>query len=142
MDAKETVKEGLQARKETRAAEARAKKAEEKAAATRDEYFHERMNHMSCRQAWEQERESLLWSLEDRNAFIECLAKERDELIADAKEAKQTRLVLGIVKALVVFTASFVARDLQLVVAWLATGLMVATALYMGYASVKLLRKK
>lgn len=140
MSNKEIVANGLQARKDVKAATTRAEKFREAAASVHDARFHDRCRYENDRREWQEEKAGLEQSVLFQRNAIKRLVRERDELLKREHDGRQRRIIVGVVKAIFATVLLSAARDLGWVVAWLATGLLVASAVYMCCAIVKLAR--
>lgn len=140
--AKQIVAQGLNDRKNVRAAEARAEKLREDVAAVNDARFREKMAHRKAMNAWQREREDLTGTVSRQRAALRQLREENEELHKREREAQQRRILISAVKAVVAFGLLIVARDLELVVSWLADSLLAFTATYLFCAVVALTHKK
>lgn len=144
MSNKETVQKGLDARKNVKAAEARAAQAEQKAAEANDDRLHERVNAQSERQAWEQEKHELVGQLDRALSYSQRLVDEIKEMRREARDQAKARelLLVELAKASAAIILLYTVRDLDLVAFWLANGLVIASELYLTILLVKLFRKK
>lgn len=142
MDAKETVKQGLQARKDTRAAELRAEKLREDVAAANDARFREQMSYRKAKRSWQEEKEILVGTVYRQQCTIRELREENAELLRREQDGQQLRTLIGAVKAVVILALLIVAQDLGLVVSWLTASMMAAVATYLFFAVVALIRGK
>lgn len=142
MSNKEIVQQGLNARKDVRAAEARAEKFRQDAADQSDARFYERNKHRLERADWLEEKavmEKYISTLEKVN---NSLTSERDRLIQHEKAAQQRQILLGSAKAILAVLLLTFARDLGWIVTWLATVLQCLSAGFLVYAFAKLTRNK
>ena len=142
MDARETVQQGLDARKNVRAAEARTEQLREEVAAINDARFREHMRYMQARNAWLYERDDLQATVSRQRLTIRELRDENERLTRRAREDRQRRTLLGAVKAVVLFGLLIWARDLDLIVYWLTDSLLAFTATWIFCAVVTLTHKK
>lgn len=142
MSNKEIVSKGLQARKDVRAAEARAEKFRQDAADQYDACFYERNKRKIETRAWQDERAQLHECLAAQQRTICRLTKERDTLLDREQHAKQRHTIVGVVKAILAAMLIAAARDMGWIVTWLATVLLCASVAYMVHAVVTLTRKK
>ena len=142
MDAKETVKQGLQARKDVRAAEARAEKLREDVAAVNDARFREQMSYRKAKLDWLEEKDALVCRVHRQQDIIRQLRKEKQEQTKREEDAKQRRVLLSAVKAIVILGLLIVAQDQGLIVSWLAASLKAATTTYAFFATVAWIRNK
>lgn len=142
MDARETVQQGLDARKNVRAAEARTEQLREEVAAINDARFREHMRYMQARNAWLYERDDLQATVSRQRLTIRELRDENERLTRRAREDRQRRTLLGAVKAVVLFGLLLWARDLDLIVYWLTDSLLAFTATWIFCAVVSLTHNK
>lgn len=142
MDAKETVKQGLQARKDTRAAELRAEKLREDVAATNDARFREQLSYRKAKRSWLEEKDLLVGTVYRQQSLIRQLRLEKQEMDRREANAQHVRTLIGAVKAVGFMTALIVAQDMGWIVAWLAASLKASAATYLFFAIVTLVRGK
>jgi hypothetical protein len=142
MDAKEIVKQGLQARKDLRAAEDRAEKLREDLAAVNDARFREQLRHQKAQHNWHREQEILTGTVYRQRATLRQQRERIADLVQREHDARQRRILIGAVKALIVLAFLILARDLGWIVSWLAASMMAATATYLLFAVVALTRNK
>lgn len=142
MTARQIVEQGLQARKEARAAEARAEKLREEVTAANEARFYEQMKLQNARRAWQYEREDLTGTISRQRIALRQLREEMGELRKREREARRRRILLSVVKAVIIFGLLIVARDKDLVVYWLADSLLAFTLSYLFVAVIALTRKK
>ena len=119
MSPKEIVSEGLEARKNVRAAEARE-------AEVRDAHFQDRLNHEAERNTWKREKESLEFRIELKDQIIDWQTQEIREIIEDMRDTAQIRSILRLLKGVTLFVLLIVARDMDLIVPWLVNWLALA----------------
>lgn len=142
LTARQIVEQGLQARKETRAAEARAEKLREEVTAANEARFYEQMKLQNARRAWQYEREDLTGTISRQRTALRQLREELGEMRKREKKARRRRILLSIVKAVIIFGLLIVARSKELVVYWLADSLLAFTLSYLFVAVVALTCKK
>ena len=142
MSNKEIVEQGLQARKDVRAANTRAAKHREETEAVQDARFRDQMEYKQAEANWQRERGDLEWRLQLKEVNIQKLTKERDALIEDQKEDLQRRRLVGVAQAVAFFALMSISRDADLVNVWLANGTMGAAAGYLAVTLYFLIRKK
>jgi hypothetical protein len=131
MDARETVQKGLDARKNVRAAEARAERYRDDADAIRDAYFYDRMKWQNDRSRWQQERSDLEGRLQSQRGLIRQLAIEREEFRQRERQARHRRILLSAVKAVVFFILLASVREMNWIVTWLADSMLALIATYL-----------
>lgn len=142
MDAKEIVKQGLQARKDVRAAEARTEKLREDLAAVNDARFREQLRHQKAMHNWQREQEILNGTIYRQRNTIRQLREEKEILVQREQDARQRHTLIGAVKALIILALLIIGRDLGWIVSWLAASLMATASTYLLFAVVALIRKK
>jgi hypothetical protein len=131
MDAKETVQKGLDARKNVKAAEARAEKLREVIDSTRDAYFYDRMRWQNDRSRWQQERSDLEGRLQSQRSLIRQLAIEREEFRQRERQTRQRLILFSAAKAVVFFILLASIREMGWVVTWLADSVLALIATYL-----------
>lgn len=142
MDAKETVKQGLQARKDVRAAEARAEKLREDLAAVNDARFRDQLRHQKALRHWQREREILVGDVCRQRHTIRQLREENEQLRQREAYAKRLRTLAGAMKAVLILALLIVARDHGWIVSWLAASLIAMSATYLFFATFFWVRGK
>lgn len=142
MDAKETVQKGLDARKNVRAAEARAERYREDADVIRESYFYDRMKWQNSRRRWQQERADLEGQVQSQRRLIRQLVIEREELQQREKQARHRQTLLSAAKAVVFFVLLALARETDWIVTWLVDSMLALTATYLFALFVMLTRIK
>lgn len=142
MDAKETVKQGLQARKDVRAAEARTEQLREDLTAANDARFREHMSHRQAKLAWQSERESLICTVYRCRYTIRHLREEKEALIRREREAQQRRVLFSAIKSVGVIALLLITRDLGLIVSWLASSMLALAVTHLLFTVVALVRNK
>lgn len=142
MDAKETVKQGLQARKDVRAAEARAAKLQEEADAHRDARFYDQIGWKAQRAALRREQEILAGVVNRQRVTILQLKEDKAVLLQRERMARQQRNLLSIVKAAATFFLTICAMNLDWIVPNLAASLLIGSAFCLLSAVVKMARNK
>lgn len=142
LTAREIVAQGLQARKDARAAEARAEKLREEVTAANEARFYDQLKWENARRAWQYEREDLTGTVNRQRIALRQLREEMGELRKREGNARRRRILLSAVKAVIIFGLLIVARDKELVVYWLADSLLAFTLSYLFVAVIALTRKK
>lgn len=140
MDAKETVKQGLQARKDVKAAEARAEKLLEELISVNDARLHEQLRHQNDRRNWQMENGILAGTVHRQQHVIRQLRKEKEDLLRHEQNARQRHILIGAVKAVVILAALTAAKGQGWIVPWLVASLTAAAATYLIFAIVVLIR--
>lgn len=142
MDARETVQQGLDARKNVRAAEARAEQLRAEVNAINDARFREHMRYRQARNAWQYERDDLQGTISRQRITIRELREENEKMARREREDRQRRTLIGAVKAVVLFALLIWARNLDLMVTWLTDSLIGLCATWIFCAVVTLTHKK
>lgn len=142
LTARQIVEQGLQARKETRAAEARAEKLREEATAANEARFYEQMKLQNAQRAWQYEREDLTGTISRQRTALRQLREEMGEMRKRERQARRRRILFSVVKAAIIFGLLICARSKELIVYWLADSLLAFTATYLFVAVIALTRKK
>lgn len=123
MDAKETVQQGLDARKNVRAAEARAERYRELVDVTRDTLFREQMSHKRARSAWMEDKAILNGVINRQHDTIVRLREQMASAEDRAREARQTRAMIDGIVAAIAFIVLICCYDQGWIVLWLADSL-------------------
>lgn len=142
MDAKETVQKGLDARKNVRAAEARAEGYRETVDAVRESYFYDSMKWQNSRRQWQQERADLEGQVQSQRRLIRQLVAEREELRQHEKQARKRQILISAAKAVVFFVLLALARETDWIVTWLVDSMLALAATYLFALVVMLTRIK
>lgn len=142
LTAKQIVSQGLQDRKNVRAAEARAEKFREEADAANEARFYCQLKWENARRAWQYEREDLTGTISRQRITLRQLREELEEMRKREKKTRRRRIILSIVKAVLIFGLLIVARDKGLVVYWLADSLLIFILAYLFVAVIALTHKK
>ena len=124
MNNKEIVQQGLQVRKDVRAAEIRAEKFRAEAVAINDARFRDQMRDRQAKSAWQCEREDLQGMVNRQRIALTQMREEIGEMRKRERDARQVRIALSIAKAAALFVLLIFARDHNLIVAWLNDSLM------------------
>jgi hypothetical protein len=142
MDAKETVQKGLDARKNVRAAEARAERYREAADVIRDNLFREQMSHKRARRTWLEEKAVLTGIINRQNDTIVRLREKLAGIEAQERESKRLRAAVSGAKAAVTMVVLICFKELEWIVPWLADSLTALSVTCMGFAVYNWLRIK
>jgi len=142
MDAKETVKQGLQARKDVRAAEDRAEKFRKDLAAANDARFYDHIGWKAQRATLRREQEILAGVVNRQRVTILQLKEEKAVLLQRERMDRQQRIMISIVKAAATFFLTIIAKNLGWIVPNLAASLLIGSAFYLCFAFAKLTRNK
>lgn len=140
MDAKETVKQGLQARKDAKAAEARAEMLREELISVNDARLHEQLRYQNDRRDWQLENGILAGTVHRQQHIIRQLRREKEDLLRHEMDTRQRRILIGAVKAVVILAALTAAKGQGWIVPWLVASLTAAAATYLIFAVVVLIR--
>lgn len=124
MSNKEIVQQGLDARKNTRAAEARAEKYRAEVDAANDARFRDQMVYRQAQRAWQYEREDLQGEVSRQRIALRQMREEIGELRKREQKARQRRTLTSAVKALIMFALLICIRDLDLIVTWLIDSML------------------
>lgn len=144
MSNKDIVQKGMDARKNVKAAEARAAQAEQNAAEANDARLHDCVNNRSELLNLQKALEGTADKLAEAKEYIRKLLAEIEVMRHDEREQakERERLLVELAKASAAIILTYTVRDLDLVAFWLANGLIIASELYLTLLLVKLLRKK
>lgn len=123
MDARETVQKGLDARKNVRAAEARAERYREDADVIRDTLFREQMSHKRARRFWLEEKAIMTGVINRQHDTIVRLREQMASAEDRAREARRIRAMIDGVLAAIAFIALIWGYDRGWIVLWLADSL-------------------
>ena len=124
MSNKEIVQQGLDARKNTRAAEARAEKYRAEVDAANDARFRDQMVYRQAQRAWQYERQDLQGEVSRQRIALRQMREEIGELRKREQKARQRRTLTSAVKALIMFALLICIRDLDLIVTWLIDSML------------------
>ena len=138
MSSKEIVQQGLQVRKDVRAAEARAERYRETIDTIRDTMFREQMSHKVARNNWLEEKATLNGIINRQHDTIRQLRESKAAAKAKAEEAYRTRTIYNAVKCAGLFVLMICAKDLGWVVPWLADSLAACALVGAFFAFIKL----
>lgn len=140
MSNKESVQQGLDARKEIKAAKEETEKVRKDLEEAAHELVSLRISHETERNAWKREKAELM------DLFVrECDKNHKleDNLVRMAKrehEAARRGLLANALKTVIGLVLVVIFRDLGLVNFWLAAALTVACTAYLAVAVVRLAR--
>lgn len=140
MSNKEIVQQGLDARKNTRAAEAKAARYRELVDVTRDTLFREQMSHSQARRLWMEEKTVLAGIINRQHSTIVDL---RQDLAAAEDRARETRQLSALINAAKAVSSMLVLigiRDIGGIVPWLADSLTAVSGICLGIAVFNWLR--
>ncbi len=140
MDAKETVKQGLQARKDVRAAEARNEKLREDLAAVNDARFREQLRHQKAMHHWQREQEILVGDVYRQRCTIRQLREENAKLRQREAYAKQVSALVDAVKYGIIFVGLVWIQDTGWIVPWLNSSLIAVSATCLFFAAFTWIR--
>ena len=142
MTNKEIVQQGLDARKNTRAAEARADKYRAEVVAANDARFRDQMVYRQAQRAWQYEREDLQGTVIRQRIALIRMREEIGVMRKREQEARQRRILTGAVKAIILFVFLICIRDLGLIVSWLTDSLLAFSMTWLLISVVSLNHKK
>ena len=142
MSNREIVQQGLDARKNTRAAEAKAERYREIANNTRDMLFLEQMSHKQAHRVWREEKEVLSGIIYRQNGTIADLRQRMAAAEDQAREGLQLRALIGASKAVVSMFVLIGIRDIGWIVPWLADSLVGASAICLIVAMLNWFRNQ
>ena len=134
MDAKETVQKGLDARKNVKAAEARAERYRETVDVIRDALFREQMSHKRARSIWVEERTTMEGIIYRQNDTIADLRQRLAAAEGRARKARQIRAMIDGSMACVAFVALIWTRDLGWIAPNLSDSLTALSLVCLGVA--------
>ena len=140
MTAKETVSQGLRARKDVRAAEAKVEKIREDLVAANDARFREQVNHQRAERIWQSDKEILLGLITRQQAIIRQLRESQAKAHKREQNSRRLRTLIGAMEAVALFGLLILAREHGWIVAWLADSLSALSLTLLFFAFVKLAR--
>ena len=141
MSEKEIVQQGLQARKDVRAAEIRAEKYRTEVDAVNDARFRDQMVYRQAQRAWQYEREDLQGEVSRQRIALRNMREEIGEMRKREQKARQRRILVSAVKAITLFAILLCVRDLGLIVTWLNDSLLAFSMMWL-LTSVAILNYK
>lgn len=124
MSNKEIVQQGLQDRKDVRAAERRAEKYHADMVAANDARFRDQMRYRQAQNAWKDERENLQCTVSRQRIALRQMREEISEMRKREQEARHRRIITSAAKAIILFVLMVCIRDLGLIVTWLIDSLL------------------
>ena len=142
MSNREIVQQGLNARKDVRAAEARAEKYREAADIIHDELFQERMNHKRIRSEWLEEKAIMTGVINRQHSTIVHLREYVAAAEDRARDARKRRALINMTEAIVAFIFLMAIYDTGWIVSWLADSLTALTLVFLGVAGFNWFRNK
>ncbi len=142
MSNKEIVQQGLQVRKDVRAAEIRAEKYRAEVDAANDARFRDQMVYRQAQRAWQYEREDLTGTISRQFIALRQMREEIGEMRKREREARQRRILISAVKAIILFAVLICIRDLGLIVTWLIDSLLAFSMTWLLFSVVILNYKK
>lgn len=142
MSNKEIVQQGLDARKNTRAAEIRAEKYRAEVVAANDARFRDQMVYRQAQRAWQYEREDLQGTVSRQRIAIRQMREEIGEMQKREQTNRQMRIAASIAKAAALFVLLIFARDYGLIVAWLTDSLLAFSMTWLLISVASLNHKK
>lgn len=142
MSNKEIVQQGLNARKDVRAAEARAEKYREERDAANDARFYDRLSWKAQQATMQREKEILVGVVNRQRVTILQLKDEKAALLQRERLLRRCRVLTGIAKAATIFFLTIWFKRLGWVAPNLALSLQCGCTAFLGYAFYKLVRNK
>ena len=140
MSNREIVQQGLNARKDVRAAEARAEKYREDADAVRDNLFREQLSHKRARSEWQEEKAILTGIINRQNSTIVHLREYMAAAEDRARDARKRRILISAIKAIAAFVFLVNIHDTGWIVSWLTNSLTVLSLFCLGVSVFRLFR--
>lgn len=134
MSNREIVQQGLNARKDVRAAEARAEKYREAADVIRDELFQEQLRHKRIRSEWLEEKAIMTGVINRQHSTIVHLREYMAAADDRARYARQRRALNNAIEAIFAFVFLAAIYDTGWIVSWLADSLIALTLVCLGVA--------
>lgn len=123
MSNREIVQQGLDARKNVRAAEARAEKLREQLAVANEACFYEQLRLQNARRAWQYEREDLTGTISRQRVALRQMREQLAAAEDRAREARQLRSLINAAKAVSSLFILIGIRDIGWIVPWLVDSL-------------------
>lgn len=123
MSNREIVQQGLDARKNVRAAEARAKKLSEEVIAANEALFYEQLRLQNARRAWQYEREDLTGIISRQRITLRQLREQLAAAEDRARGEKRFRALINATKAVSALFVLIGIRDIGWIVPWLVDSL-------------------
>lgn len=142
MSNREIVQQGLDARKNVRAAEARAERLSEEVKAAAEARFYDQLKWKNARRAWEYEREDLTGTISRQRI---ALLQLREQLAAAEDRARTARQLRSLISAAKSVTSLFILigiRDIGWIVPWLVDSLTALSVTCLFVAVFNWLRNK
>ena len=142
MSNKEIVQQGLNARKDVRAAEARAEKYREERDAANDARFYDRLSWKAQQATMQREKEILVGVVNRQRVTILQLKDEKAALLQRERLLRRCRVLTGIAKAATIFFLTIWFKRLGWVAPNLALSLLMGSAAFVCFAVYTLARNK
>lgn len=142
MSNREIVQQGLNARKDVRAAEARAEKYREERDAANDARFYDQLGWKAQRATLQREQEILAGVVNRQRVTILQLKNEKAALLQRERLLRRRRVLIGIVKAAAIFFLTIWFKRLGWVAPNLALSLLMGSVTFVGFAAYALIRTK
>lgn len=142
MTNRETVQQGLDARKDVMAANARTDKFRKKAADINEARFLDNMRYQLERNELQNELETLQGTVRCQNRILRQMREDVEECHRRERDARQRRILLSAVKAAALFVVLICIRDLDLIVSWLNSSLLGLTFTWFFCASTALVKNQ
>ena len=140
MSNKEIVQQGLQMRRDVRAAMDLAEKYCEEAATANEVRFYDHLKWQNARRAWQYEREDLTGTINRQRIALRQLREQLAAAEDRAREARQIRAIVNTVKALCSMFILIGIRDIGWIVPWLSNSLIALSVTCLGIAIFNWLR--
>lgn len=142
MSNREIVQQGLNARKDVRAAEARAEKYREDADAIRDELFQEQLSHKKVRSEWLEEKAIMTGVINRQHSTIVHLREYMATAEDRARDVRKRQALISAIKAIAAFTFLMAVYDTGWIVSWLSASLTALSLICLGIATFNWFRNK
>lgn len=123
MSNREIVQQGLQMRRDVRAAMDLAEKYCEEAEATNEARFYDLLKWQNARRAWQYEREDLTGTINRQRVALRQLREQLAHAEDRAREARQFRALINAAKAVSSLFILIGIRDIGWIVPWLVDSL-------------------
>lgn len=124
MSNREIVQQGLDARKNVRAAEARAEELREQLAVANEACFYEQLRLQNARRAWQYEREDLTGTISRQRIALRQLREQLAAAEDRERECRRTRAMINGTKAISALFVLIGIRNIGWIVPWLADSLI------------------
>lgn len=142
MSNKEIVQMGLDARKNVRAAEARAEMLREEVTAANEARFYDNLKWKNARRAWQYEREDLTGVISRQRISLRQMREQLAVAEKRARKARQIRVLINAAKAFISLIVLIGIRDIGWIVPWLVDSMTALAVTCLFIAIFRLLRNK